>query len=377
MVVLSGRKLKPVGEDYYDQLDSLLRQAQELPDGLARTELIRQAVKIADLTGDEVTQFHVRTMFVQSAFDSGEADEMLVALGWCVGVYDKDPETFDSAFGHPDVIIDVMSSAFAYLTTFPTISRKKIETMLDDYEQRYRRAGLGLRTLYLERTRNSFWLGDLEKAKVNFEKVRQSPSKDGWGEEHERIFTTDYYIHMYDDEAAVAEAEPVIQSSGPIVESAMWILSFVLAPLVRLNRLDDARACQQHSYRMVRQNPKYLGLAAKHLIYLTAIGDHTQAVTMLETHAPWLNDVCCETKKMTFFVAGWKLFRDLAANGTSHVRINLPESVGPAVENNNYACQELADWFQTEAEKIRDLFNKRNGNEAVSREIQSQLDLQP
>lgn len=124
----------------------------------------------------------------------------------CMGVYDKDPETFDSAFQVPNLIIDLMSRALGYITDFPSISRKKVEAMLDDFERRHQESGLGLRTVYLERTRNRFWMGDLESSKENYEKFMSCSQESGWGDVSERIFRTDFHVRVRDDVAAVAEA---------------------------------------------------------------------------------------------------------------------------------------------------------------------------
>ena len=177
-----------------------------MPDGPARTAVVNQCVRLADLTQDQITQFQCRAIYIDSAFESGEADEMLVALSWCMGVYDKDPETFDSAFQVPNLIIDLMSRALGYITDFPSISRKKVEAMLDDFERRHQESGLGLRTVYLERTRNRFWMGDLESSKENYEKFMSCSQESGWGDVSERIFRTDFHVRVRDDVAAVAEA---------------------------------------------------------------------------------------------------------------------------------------------------------------------------
>ena len=364
-------------QDHYEQIESLLRQSHDMPDSSARTALIKECVHIADLTQDQICQFHVRAIFIHCAFESGAADEMLVALGWCIGVYDKDPELFDTVFEEPNLIIGIMSRAFGYLTDFPSISRERIESMLDDYERRHREAGLGLRSIYLERTRCGFWMGDREIAKENFQKFQSSPRKDGWDSESERIFKTDFYVHMGDDAAAVAEAAPVIQSDAPANDVTHWVMCFVLESLVRLNRLEDAQSCHQRSYRLCRDNPKYLGLVSMHANYLTAIGNHAKAIAMIEEHAPWLLETRSIEKKMAFYVVGWKLCRDLADAGTSSVCLRLPDSVGPDCDNDRYPCRDLADWFQREAEQIAALFDKRNGNDAISQSVQKMLDVYP
>ena len=247
--------------------------------------------------------------------------------------------------------------------------------MLDNFEERHRKAGIGLRCVYVERTRNAFWMGDLETASENFQKFLASPSEDGWAGESQRIFTTDFYVHMGDDEKAVAEAKSVIDSKAPANEATHWVMCFVLASLVRLNRLDDAKSCHQRGYRVCQHNPKYLGLVSRHINYLIAVGEINKALSMFETHVSWLQETCSADKRHTFFAVGWRLFRDLALQGTSEVRVKLPEEIGPTSDNDNYDCVELSAWFESETNKISGLFDARNGNDSATKSIEKMLSL--
>ena len=230
-----------------------------------------------------------------------------------------------------------------------------------------------MRAVYFEQARSLFWMGDLETALESYANYLACPLED-WDYEFVRIFKVDFHVHMGDDLAAVTEAEPMIQDT---VESdaTRWVLAFVLAPLVRLNRLADAKSCFERSYRDCRNNPKFLGLISTHATYLTAVDEHAKAIKVMEDHAPWLLETCNIHQTMTFYAAGWKLFRDLDAAGTLNLRIKLPESIGPSSDDDDYQCGELADWFEVEAKKISALFDQRNGNGFVTQMIQGMVDL--
>ena len=65
-------------------IERTLDRADSLPDGEIKTALIQEAVKAADALAQLPWQYYTRHELIAATFGSGEADKMLVPLGWCL-----------------------------------------------------------------------------------------------------------------------------------------------------------------------------------------------------------------------------------------------------------------------------------------------------
>ena len=360
-------------EDSYERIGQLLDELRKVEEGPEQTNILRQVIRHADLIGDRQYQFRFRAAFVESAFYSGNADEMLVALSWCLACYDESPEDF----GSPEVAVQLMSYALGYITNFPTVSRNKINGLLDDFEKRCLQASIGLRRMYLHRTRIAFWTGEIESAKKYFASFLNTSRRGGWSEDYERVFRVDYYAHVGDDAMACQEAESVVAQTGRAEGPQFWVCAFVIASLVRQNRLDDAKRSFERGYEASRSNPKYLGLVSKHMNYLLSVGELQRAFELFQRHAVWADESSVLDNRFRFCAVGWRLFQLFSENGTKTLKVQLPKRLTPRVEVSEFEPTELAAWFESETIRIAKLFNQRNGNDWYTKSTDRIMNLTP
>ena len=80
--------------DYQTQVEELLDQAGELPDGPSKLALLEEAVRLADVHQDVALGDEVRSDLIRVAKFSGYPEKALVAFSWRLAQADRDPDNF-------------------------------------------------------------------------------------------------------------------------------------------------------------------------------------------------------------------------------------------------------------------------------------------
>ena len=352
--------------DVVEQIQSLFDRAAVQEEGPVQSALIEEAVRLADSIQDEWLQFFTRISYVSAAFHAGEADKMMVALGWCVAAAERTPEKYPA-----DVLIGGLEEAAAYVASFPDISRKQIEQLLDQLEQKTREAGLGLRSLYRDRCFNALWLGDHDHARELYATMAQHRDHK-WQGDSLRLFQTDYHIQLGEPKQAYRVVAPILSrsdSSGMYI----WAASFALRPLIDLQKWDEASEVHRRAYPLIQRNPKYIELVGHHLQYLAASGDLARGLTLLEKHLGQAIEASSIRSGFEFMLAGWALFRRVIVESTLQVSIRLPEQCPLASDTPPYSVPRLAAWLESCVRQREQQFNTRNGNMYFSRIVADRL----
>ena len=339
----------------------LIEEADELPEGLAKTSICREAVRFADLSSDKNVQFASRLQFVESAFYSGEVDEMFVAVSWCISAFDNEPDRWD-----PSCVVRAIDKALACVTDFPNISRTQIEQLMDDSEKRYRVTGKTIGDHWLERCRIAFLMGDYDLAKEQYKKLEKD--KPDWSEEGLSLFRSDYYMHLNEHEKAYEHAKLLLADQQSYFYR--WIAPMILNSLVALGKLEEAQICHEVGYPAARDNPKYFSMVGKHLAYLAGTGQLDAALKIFERHIQIEHTIPSMEKIMNFSMGASLLFEGLNKSGVETLKLNIPESSDAYSKSESYSTKALGEHFHKRGFELASKFDQRNGNKAVTERMQ-------
>ncbi|MFC6593013.1 hypothetical protein ACFP81_14040 [Deinococcus lacus] len=122
-----------------DTLHDLYERIQNLPYGPEELALTEEAVRLADLLGDESEGYVARRLLMNSAFNTGHSEKMLVAFSWCRDYADRHPEALDEE-EHQDLLWHQRWVATAG-PLFPQLPAARVTALLDDYARRMRELG--------------------------------------------------------------------------------------------------------------------------------------------------------------------------------------------------------------------------------------------
>ncbi|CAM4035549.1 hypothetical protein [Saccharibacillus endophyticus] len=341
--------------DHFEaEFEDLMTEAYGLPNGAAKMALLERAAELADLAGNIEAGYEAREEIVEVGSFGGFPLKAIVAYSWQLGQYDRNPEAYEAHTLHWNykwVIDDVPS--------FPDVPAQQIESLLEDLRRRYREYGVSDRTYWYYRFRISMYMGDLDKAGEylnEFRKLKRDAMSDCSACELDEQVR--YLLLTGQDEAAVKKAQPIVKGRQRCAHVPHATLPFLLLPLHRLGRTEEADKLQPESYKLIRDNLTFVHEFGEHIGYLSIV-DPQKALPLLERHLPQVEGHEDPLNRMMFYWNAAALLQKLIRTGETFV-LNLPPSSRFYDLADNH--DELRHKLETEAFAIAQSLDTRNAN---------------
>jgi hypothetical protein len=354
-----------------EQVEELLEQADAMRHGPSQVAVGEQAVRLADLRGDEELGFRARKKLIEYTIFSGFPEKTLVAFAWCLGRCDAEPQRFSAKewlwFG-PDLLW-IYKWIIENAPHFPQISAVQLHETLEDMQARYLEHGLSLRPVHLQRARLAMSVADsVDEARAAFEAFASAPRDDYADcEACERNFEVEVLLFTGDTERAIDRAQPLLRKELTCGEVPHITLAILTRPLFELGRVEEAAACRRAGYRMCAGQTNFLREVALFMDYESAV-DGRQALSMLERHLPLALDALDAVRRFWVFWAARNLMRRLGERGRTHVAIRLPSGFETETNEQGHAStRALMHGFDELMRKIAGSFDARNQNDRYAR----------
>jgi hypothetical protein len=356
--------------DYNQQVNDLINQAEVLGEGPAKTALIEEAVRIVDSHNDVDQGFALRRRLMEASMMSGQMDKLIVSFSWNLAQSDRDPKRFPE-----QKLLWEFRWVVNELTSFPNVPRSQIEEMLAEMRRRYERAGSTMRAYHLLRRVLATELGDAvmaEDAHREFEKSRRDSLSDS--PVTELSFLVSYKLFLKDYEGAVRLAAPILRGAFRCEHFEGTNRSRMLVPLVRLGRYEEAMRYQSRGYHFVSRNPRFIARIGDHILFMILTDNLSRSLDYFVKHfkvALTTVDVSC---RFGFYLACRYLFRHLDEEGIETHKMRLPEAFPMYQPDGEYRIAELRKWFEGETTDLAAQFDSRNGNAHYAGRIAAQTE---
>ncbi|MCA9615798.1 MAG: hypothetical protein KC586_23745 [Myxococcales bacterium] len=359
-------------EDIQDRVDALLEEADKLDYGPERIAKCEEAVRLADEAKHDVAAYDARLGLIQAAVFGGWPEKGLVAFGWCVAKVDAEPERFRESralAGFGMLGIDLLW-VYKWMTLqvpwYPQLARKQIDETLDDMERRYRKHGLSLRPVHMNRTRVAQECDpDPAAAKAHYDKW-QWALRDDYAdcEACEISFRVDYLVERKEYERAFEVAKPLLSGAKKCAEVPHVTYGYLLAPARELGLDELAESFSSKGLALVEGQRDFVATTGQHVAHLVARGDLDRALELFERHLPFAVGNRIPKRVLDYYVVGRDLFTALADAGRD-ATLRAPKELGYRGDPKDLRA--IATHFATEAKPIAAKFDARNGNDLVSR----------
>jgi hypothetical protein len=347
-------------------IDDFLARAEFCPEGPAKVALLEEALRLAEAHQDLDQGFRVRRRLFAAEYFAGLPDRMLVTFSWCLSQCDREPNRFpESQLLWP--YRWVVDSA----VQFPQIDRPRIDGLVADMAQRYRRAGLTLRAVHVLRRRIAAMLDDATMARRAHREMRQEP-RDAYSDSvaTERTFRILYLIFLGRDQKAVDLAEPYWNGTIRDAYHHGTAVSYLLLPMARQGRAEQARLQQPRALAEMKQNPGcYLDRLAQHLAFFALTDDLGRGVKLLDQQARLALTTPHANYRFEFSLAALQLLKRVVAAGRSTIQLRLPDRLPLFRTDHQYDLGELISWWREQTEALADLFDARNGTSGFRKRL--------
>jgi tetratricopeptide (TPR) repeat protein len=335
------------------------------PHGPVRIARGEYLVDAAEAAGDPAVRAQALIDVIEAYEFGAEQPKMLVPFAKLLRLWDEAPHAFDRRRTH---------SLFWYFkwTTggmigVPEVPLASISRWLEEMKSRYRQAGYSPRAVHMGRHRLAREAGDMETARAEFQAWLDAP-RDQMADCHACELGDQgwWMTQLGRDEEAAALWRPVLEGESSCAEEPHRVLAHSLMPLVRLGRLDEARANHLRGYRLARGVPNLRAALGRHLEFCALTGNEARGLEILAEHAAYLTEGAEDAETRLEFLTGAAILLGrltaLGLGGLDLAATNVADSAADTLDRIKALC---------------DRFDRRNGSSAVSDRVARRLAQRP
>ncbi|MFY1633200.1 YbjN domain-containing protein [Solwaraspora sp. WMMB335] len=357
-----------------EELIQALDEATDLPDGDGKIAELERIAAHADAAGQPRVGFDARMALIDTYNNHTERWRMLPAFGWCLNLFDQQPELFDG--WDAELLRWYHKWAVATLRSTPRVGLAQTQAALDDMQRRFTAGGHSLQAVYNLRCKIADHVGDESQARhwlaqwrtavrdensdcAGCDPSRQAELLAGWG--------------AWDE--ALQVVEPVLSGALGCAEQPEKALVAVMMPYLRLGRYADAAQAHVRAYRRHRHERDAFPFLAEHLRFCALTSHHDRALAILAEHLEWFDRPYDDASAMEFAAAAALACRLASAAGYGGRTVHRPEHGDRAA--GEVTVEALGAELSAAAQQLAARFDTRNGSDHQSRRMAGWLAAEP
>ncbi|MFF8025360.1 tetratricopeptide repeat protein [Streptomyces sp. NPDC007896] len=353
----------------FDTLRQAMADNQEQPEGPARNARAEQLLVEAEKLNIPLAVIEALGHQLKVYNYSSEKDKMFVPFARLLRMWDERPEDFDEYETHS--LHWVFKWMSAGMLDQPHIPLASIEKWLGEMEHRYRLAGHSERAVRGAEFSVAAHLGDVGRAERAYT-AWLAADRDTMADCHAcELHSQGWWRAERDaDEEALELWRPVLEGEYTCAHEPHTVLASSLVPLLRLGRLDEARAHHLRGFRLVRPMESMRGAYADHVEFCALSGNEARALELLAERPAYFTDSGDPRSKLDFMAVTALLMDRLTGLG-------LGDQPVPGPAGREWTASGLAVHARGEALSLAALFDARNGTLYVSERARGRMDQRP
>ncbi|KUN79613.1 hypothetical protein [Streptomyces griseoruber] len=353
----------------FDALRRAMAENGERPEGPARNARAEQLLAEAERLNIPLAVIEALGHQLKVYNYSSEKDKMFVPFARLLRLWDERPGDFDDYETHS--LHWVFKWMSAGMLDQPHVPLASVEKWLGEMEHRYRLAGHSERAVRSAEFSVAAHVGDVPRAERAFA-AWLAADRDAMADCHacELHGQGWWQAERGRDEEALRLWAPVLEGEYACAHEPHTVLASSLVPLLRLGRLEEARAHHLRGFRLVRPMESMRGAYADHVEFCALTGNEARGLELLAERPAYFTDDGHPRSKLEFLSVVVLLTERLSGLGLGGQRVP-----GPA--GREWTAGELAAHARAEALALAARFDERNGTEYVSDRARARMAQRP
>ncbi|MFI6036249.1 tetratricopeptide repeat protein [Streptomyces sp. NPDC051315] len=353
----------------FDSLRRAMAENSEQPEGPARNARAEQLLVEAERLNVPLAVIEALGHQLKVYNYSSEKDKMFVPFARLLRMWDERPEDFDEYETHS--LHWVFKWMSAGMLDQPHIPLASVEKWLGEMEHRYRLAGHSERAVRSAEFSVAAHIGDVARAERAFA-AWLAADRDTMADCHacELHGQGWWQAERGRDAEALDVWAPVLEGAYTCAHEPHTVLASSLLPLLRLGRLEEARAHHLRGFRLVRAMESMRGAYADHVEFCALTGNEARGLELLAERPAYFTDEGQPRSKLAFLSVVVLLMERLSALGLGGQRVP-----GPA--GRPWTADDLAAHARGEALALAARFDERNGTSHVSERARARMAQRP
>ncbi|MFJ9022938.1 tetratricopeptide repeat protein [Streptomyces sp. NPDC102259] len=353
----------------FDSLRRAMAENGEQPEGPARNARAEQLLVEAERLNIPLAVIEALGHQLKVYNYSSEKAKMFVPFARLLRMWDERPEEFDEYETHS--LHWVFKWVSSGMLDQPHVPLASVEKWLGEMEHRYRLAGHSARAVRSAEFSVAAHVGDVERAERAFT-AWLAADRDTMADCHacELHGQGWWRAERGRDAEALALWAPVLEGEYSCAHEPHTVLASSLAPLLRLGRLEEARAHHLRGFRLVRSMESMRGAYADHVEFCALTGNEARGLELLAERPAYFTDEGHPHSRLEFLSVVVLLMERLSELGLAGQRVP-----GPA--GREWTALELAGHARTQALALAARFDERNGTSYVSERARARMAQRP
>ncbi|MEU0408782.1 tetratricopeptide repeat protein [Streptomyces griseorubiginosus] len=352
-----------------DALRRAMAENSEEPEGPARNARAEQLLAEAEKLNVPLAVIEALGHQLKVYNYSSEKAKMFVPFARLLRMWDERPEDFDEYETHS--LHWVFKWMTAGMLDQPHIPLAAMEKWLGEMEHRYRLAGHSERAVRSAEYSVAAHIGDLARAERAYA-AWLAADRDGMAdchacELHEQGW---WQSQRGSDEEALELWAPVLAGEFTCAHEPHAALASSLLPLLRLGRLEEARANHLRGFRLVRSMESMRGAYADHVEFCALSGNEARGLELLAERPAYFTDDGHPRSRLDFMAVVTLLMDRLVELGPADRPV-------PGPSGRSWTAAELAAHAREEALALAARFDARNGTTHVSERARARMAQRP
>ncbi|MEU6180669.1 tetratricopeptide repeat protein [Streptomyces coeruleorubidus] len=352
-----------------DALRRAMAENADQPEGPARNARAEELLAAAEKLNVPLAVIEALGHQLKVYNYSSEKGKMFVPFARLLRMWDERPEDFDEYETHS--LHWVFKWVSSGMLDQPHIPLASIEKWLGEMEHRYRLAGYSERAVRSAEHSVAAHVGDLARAERAYA-AWLAADRDGMADCHacELHGQGWWQAERGRDAQALELWRPVLEGEYACAHEPHAALASSLVPLLRLGRLDEARANHLRGLRLVRAMESMRGAYAEHVEFCALTGNEARGLELLAERPAYFTDDGQPQSKLDFMSVVALLMDRLTGLG-------LGERQVPGPAGREWTARELATQARAEALALAARFDERNGTTYVSERARARMEQRP
>ncbi|NGO41449.1 tetratricopeptide repeat protein [Streptomyces ureilyticus] len=353
----------------FEALRRAMAENYEQPEGPARNARAEQLLSEAEKLNIPLAVIEALGHQLKVYNYSSEKDKMFVPFARLLRMWDERPEDFDEYEVHS--LHWVFKWMSAGMLSQPHIPLGSIEKWLGEMEHRYRLAGHSERAVRSAECSVATHVGDMARAERAYA-AWLAADRDSMADCHAcELHGQGWWQAQRGEDARALELWwPVLEGEYTCAHEPHTALASSLLPLLRLGRLDEARAHHLRGFRLVRPMESMRSAYADHVEFCALTGNEARGLELLAERPAYFTDSGEPRSKLDFMSVVALLMDRVTELGRGDQPVP-----GPA--GRTWTARELAAHARGEALSLAARFDERNGTPYVGTLARERMSRQP
>ena len=351
----------------------LRRLIDKLPKGKARIDAYAEAIRLADKLQNTDRQLEFRFGYASEMYFQDDPPKCIGVAAEFGSIFEAAPLEIRKDKAWIDAYLMITQLGVDVMKNLPQIPMPQYEAALEQYNQLTKRYGIGRRT-YFWQMYERWEYADPKRALEYIELAMQTPPDDHFGNCNacEHSWAAELYIRLGRLEEAQRYVQPLeTYRFSPCENSFQNIWAAYLESALDRGDLEAAVPLAQKLYKKGNRNRTDLRFLGP-VLRCWGMTNVDRGLSLFAKRLEWSIGMWDQKKVYDFDKGACVLFRRLAGVRQT-VKLELPQTFPLWREDGRYSVEELADWFQTQAESIGRRFDRRNSSHYFEQDLEAAL----